>query len=103
MEWGILISLLALVLSTINAYRNSHRDNKKDTEEMDARFEGLKERLIKVDTKLDQVGRDTAETRADIKSLSKDIANMDRRVSLLERELQTAFIQIDELKEAIKK
>lgn len=103
MEWGIFISIGALACSIWTSYRNSHRDNKKDTEEMDARFQEIAEKLIKVDTKLDQVGRDTSETRADIKSLNKDIASMDRRISLLERELQTAFIQIDELKEALKK
>lgn len=100
---GYLISGIALIFTSLTYFRNGHRDSRKDVQDLDLRFESLKESLINLNAKLDQVGRDTSETRADIKSLNKDLANMDRRISLVERDLQTAFIRIDELKGEIHK
>ena len=59
---------------------------------------GINESLLKVNMKLDQVCSTTNETRTDIKSLNKDMNNLSVRVSILERDLKTAFSQIDELK-----
>ena len=44
----------------------------------------------------------TTETRTDIKALNKDIVEMDKRISVIERDVQTAFLRIDELRENMK-
>lgn len=64
----------------------------------ESRFDGIKESLLKANMKLDQVCATTNETRSDIKSLNKDIGDIDRRVTIVERDLKTAFNAIDELK-----
>lgn len=64
----------------------------------ESRFDGIKESLLKANMKLDQVCATTNETRSDIKSLNKDIGDIDRRVTIVERDMKTAFNAIDELK-----
>jgi hypothetical protein len=48
--------------------------------------------------KLDQVCSTTNETRTDIKSLNKDMKDLDIRLVIVERGLENAVHQIDELK-----
>ena len=45
----------------------------------------------------------TNETRTDIKSLNKDIVELDKRMSVIERDVKTAFMRIDELRDEINK
>ena len=89
------VSLLFVILTFI---RNGKKDNETEIKEDDALMHGIKESLLKVDLKLDQVWSTTSETRTDIKSLNKDMQSLSVRVSVLERDLNTAFSLIDELK-----
>jgi archaellum component FlaC len=89
------ISLLFVILTYI---RNGNKEKRSETKEDDALMHGIKESLLKVDLKLDQVWSTTSETRTDIKSLNKDMQNLSVRVSVLERDLKTAFSLIEELK-----
>ena len=94
--WAIsAVSLLFVILTYI---RNGNKDKKSEIKEDDAVMHGIRESLLKVNMKLDQVCSTTNETRTDIKSLNKDMQNMSIRVSVLERDLKTAFNQIDELR-----
>jgi peptidoglycan hydrolase CwlO-like protein len=78
--------------------RNGKKDTVKAIEEEDKKFDGIKESLLKANMKLDQVCSTTTETRSDIKSLNKDIIMIDRRLTIVERDMKTAFNSIDELK-----
>jgi septal ring factor EnvC (AmiA/AmiB activator) len=89
------VSLLFVILTYV---RNGNKDKRSETKEDDAVMHGIKESLMKVDLKLDQVWSTTSETRTDIKSLNKDMQSMSVRVSVLERDLKTAFTLIEELK-----
>jgi hypothetical protein len=92
------IAFLSLVFVALTYLRNGRKDTKNEIVEENVRFDSLKEGLIKANMKLDQVCATTNETRADIKSLSRDLGSLDIRVSVLERDLKTAFVRIDELK-----
>ena len=96
------ISLISLIVVILTFVRNGKKDDKANIEKEDAKFDGIKEGLIKANMKLDQVCATTNETRSDIKSLNKDIIAIDKRVSVVERDLKTAFNQIDELKGKVK-
>lgn len=74
----------------------------KDRAENEARMDGLKEALLKANIKLDQLCAMTTETRTDIKTLNKSLIDMDKRLSVVEEGLKTAFHRIDELREEIK-
>ena len=79
--------------------RNGNKDMKADVKEEDQKLSGIKESLLKANMKLDQVCSTTSETRVDIKSLNKDLKDMDTRVVVLERDMKTAFNEIHEIKE----
>lgn len=92
------ISLLSLLLCVMTYIRNGQKDEKENIKEDDLKINGIRESLVKVNTKLDQVNLTTSETRADIKALNKDLNEMDRRIITLEGDMKTAFNQIDEIK-----
>lgn len=94
--WAIsAVSLLFVILTYV---KNGKKDKVTETKEDDALMHGIKESLLTVDLKLDQVWSTTSETRNDMKSLNKDIQNLSIRVSILESDLKTAFDLINELK-----
>lgn len=93
-----IISFLSLCVCVLTYVRNGNKDMKADVKEEDQKLSGIKESLLKANMKLDQVCSTTSETRVDIKSLNKDLQNMDRRVTIIEHDVKTAFEAIDELK-----
>lgn len=98
--WGI--SLVSLLFVILTYFRNGKTSSKESIQKEDAKFEGIKESLLKANMKLDQVCATTNETRSDIKSLNRDIIAIDKRVSVVEKDLKTVFNQIDELKGKVK-
>lgn len=94
--WGI--AFVSLVIAILSYFRTGNKDKKQEITEEMLKFDGLKESLIKVNMKLDQVCATTNETRTDIKSLNNSLTEIDKRVCVLERDLKTAFTRIDELK-----
>ena len=62
------------------------------------KFTDIEKSLLKANLKLDQLCATTSETRTDIKSLNKDLNSLSGRVTVVERDLKTAFEKIDELK-----
>lgn len=93
-----IISALALLISYLTFVRNGNKDSKQEMASESLRFDGLKESILKVSLKLDQVFTTTSETRTDVKNLAKDVENIRERVIVCERDLKTAFSRIDELK-----
>lgn len=103
--WNLIpwsISIIALVITIVTFIINRKKDLKTDYKEEDAKFEGIKESLLKANIKLDQVCATTTETRTDIKALNKDIVEIDKRIAIVERDVKTAFMRIDELRDQIK-
>ena len=96
-----IFSSIAIVFTAVTFAKNSKKDLRNDTREESLQFEGIREGLIKANIKLDQVCAVTNETRTDIKALNKDIVELDKRMSVIERDVQTAFKRIDELRESI--
>lgn len=102
--WNLIpwsISIIALVITIVTFVINRKKDLKSEQKDESSQFEGIREGLIKANIKLDQVCAVTNETRTDIKALNKDIMELDKRVSVVERDIQTAFMRIDELRERI--
>lgn len=93
------ISGLSLLFVILTFVRNGNKDKQNETKEDNLVMNGIRESLLKMNMKLDQVCSTTNETRTDIKSLNKDMQDIDIRVAILERDLKTAFHQIEELKQ----
>lgn len=96
------LTFIGLIVSIVALARNSRRDSMKDKQEQDMKLEALKESLLKANIKLDQVCQVTTETRSDIKALNNSMAEMDKRLSVVENDLKTAFMRIDELREEVR-
>jgi septal ring factor EnvC (AmiA/AmiB activator) len=102
MEWiPWIISATACLFGILSYARAGHKDQMRDKAEQMARLENLSEGLIKANIKLDQVCQTTTETRTEIKALNTSVTEMDKRVSVLENDLKTAFMRIDEVREAV--
>ena len=92
------ISFVATLIAVLSYFRTGKKDDKEETREEEARLNEIGQSLLKANIKLDTVCSTTTETRADIKSMTKDLAAMDRRVTIIERDMKTAFNAIEELK-----
>ena len=101
MEWiPWTISGISLLFAVFTYVRNIIKDNKQNTAEDAAKMDIINQGLIKANMKLDQTCQALTELRLDVRSLSSSLNEMDRRVTILERDVKTAFNRIDELKEA---
>lgn len=101
MEWiPWTISGVSLLFVVLTYVRNLIKDNKQNTADDAAKLDILNQGLIKANMKLDQTCQALTELRLDVRSLSSSLNEMDRRVTILERDVKTAFNLIDELKEA---
>lgn len=99
--WNLIpwsISLISLIIAGLSFLHNSSKDNTASIREDDLKFDRIKECLLKANMKLDQVCSTTTETRSDIKSMNKEIKDVGTRVIILERDMKTAFAEIDKLK-----
>ena len=95
------ISALSLLFVILTYVRNGNKDKRNETKEEDLLMNGINQSLLKVNMKLDQVCSTTNETRTDIKSLNKDMKDIDVRLVIVERDLKNAFHQIDEMKNRV--
>lgn len=96
------LTFIALIFTILTFLRNGRRDSMKDRQEQDMKFEALKESMLKANIKLDQVCTITNETRNDVKTLNAALIEMDKRLSVVENDLKTAFMRIDELREEVR-
>lgn len=92
------ISFVSLIILIITFFKNGNKEQKEDIEQEDTKFTDIEKSLLKANLKLDQLCATTSETRTDIKSLNKDLNSLSGRVTVVERDLKTAFEKIDELK-----
>lgn len=105
MQWWTpipwIISGLSLILATAIFMRNKDRDTRKDTKIDEAERAETREQLVKVNLKLDQICATTNDIKTDIKAMNKELQEHSKSIAILQRDLETAFIRIDELREKI--
>ena len=76
------------------------REHTTDTIEDVNELTSIKESLLKVNMKLDQVCSTTTETRTDIKAIQNQFVEIDKRVVILERDMKTLWNKFDRLEDA---
>jgi len=97
---SITITFLIAVVGFLFTVYNFYSSRKKEALESNQRLEEIRESLLKCNMKLDTVCATTNETRSDIKAMNNQIQELDKELSMVKRDLKTAFSRIDELKEA---
>ena len=96
--WGM--SFITLIVVILTFARTGKKEYKEDINEESAKMHDIDRSLTKVNTKLDQLCNTTVETRADIKAMSRNISETERRVTIIETQMETVWKRIDELKES---
>lgn len=106
MEWTAFIpwaiALGSLIVAMLAFRHNTKKDEKNELTEELQKISDINTSLLKVNMKLDQVCATTNETRTDIKAMKDDMSKVDKRVTVLENTMETVWVRIDELKEAVK-
>ena len=97
---SLIFSGVMLVVSIVNFFIANIRQAKQNSADAEHELASLREGILKANMKLDTVCATTNETRTDIKSLNSQLTDVDKRVTVVERDLKTAFLRIDELKES---
>ena len=95
------ISGVMLILSAVTFIVNSARNAKRDTVEVEARYNEINTALIKANLKLDQVCTATADIRTEVRTMQNKQIEHTEQIARLEQSVNTAFVRIDELKEQI--
>lgn len=98
---AVIISGVVCILNLISFIITRKKDTKQIVTEDVLKIEGIKESLLKVNMKLDQVCATTVETRTDIKAMGSQLQEMDKRITIIENETQTVWRRIDELRTEI--
>ena len=84
----IIIAALSLSLSTFVALRNNRKSDDKDIADKVARD-------TKINIKLDDISSDVKEIRYDITETKKQVADMDKRLVVVEQSTKSAHHRID--------
>lgn len=91
---SVCIALVSVIVAII-AYVTSRKDKSNDKSDL------MEKNLLKLNMKIDQIFTTTNETRTDIKVMTNQINELDKAVAIVRRDLNTAFIRIDELRERV--
>ena len=91
----MLVGLSTFIITQVRA-------GKKDITEAEQEQASLREGIFKANMKLDQLCATTNETRADIKAMSQILSEHGESIAVIRRDLETAFMRIDELREQVK-
>jgi septal ring factor EnvC (AmiA/AmiB activator) len=95
---ALVFTCVSTIIGAVTFYRGIKKDSKASAIENLLQLDPIKEALVKCNTKLDQIFTTTNETRADVKAMDLRIQDIDKRTSILERDVSTAFKKIDELR-----
>lgn len=89
-----IISGASLAVAVLAFLRNKKKDEVGDIAS-DSEFK------VKVNMKLDQICNTTTDIKTDIKSIQQKQNEHSEQIAVLKRDLETAFMRIDELRDMI--
>lgn len=95
---SVTISFLIAVIGCIIGLSGWYFGRKKDTQVEDGKLEDIRTSIIKANMKLDNVCAVTSDIKTDIKSMNNQLRDQDRRITMLERDMKTAFSKLDEMR-----
>lgn len=91
------ISLVCLIIAVLTYLWNTNKDKKSEIKEEDLTINGLEKGILKANMKLDQVCATTNETRSDIKALSFNLSEIDKRLCVVENEVKELKKKVGDL------
>ena len=100
---SLCFSGVMLALSMVNLAISQKRNLKDDTKEETNEMSELRAGIFKANMKLDQVCATTNDIKTDIKAMDQKLAEHGEKIAVIKRDLETAFMRIDELRDRINK
>lgn len=96
---SLIVSAITLIFVICTFVRNGNENSKKEIKEESNNFTSLQKSIITANVKLDTINATVTETRTDIKTMDQKLQDIDKRVYAVERDLKTAFHEIECIKE----
>ena len=98
---SLCFSGVMMIVGVVTFILTNVRQTKKDTATNERQFMGIREDLLTVKLKIEEMSTSVNEMRAAVKEISTSVGEIDRRLIITENSLKTAFIRIDELRASI--
>lgn len=102
-DMTISISLIIAICGCAIGIYGFFRNRKSDIKEEVKTDSDIHASLMKLELQTTQIANTTNETRTDIKAMQTKVNELDKEVGIVKRDLETAFIRIDELKGGLAK
>lgn len=96
---SLCFSGVMMIIGVTSFIITQSKTSKKEIETSERQLNVIREDILQVRMKLDEVGTVVTETKGDVKGLTVNINEIDKRLTRVETNLETAFVRIDELKE----
>ena len=96
---GAIISVISITFVVITFALNRKKDNREEQEKSNKEMNDISRSLLGMELTLKQINTTTDETRTDIKAMNVQLIEHGKQIAIIQRDLSTAFKNIDELKE----
>lgn len=93
---------ISLVVSFILFVRTLTRDSKETLEAQATRNDKINASLLELNLMSKNINSNVTDIKADVKALNNTVNEVDKRITMVEKEQETMWIRIDELKEKTK-
>lgn len=93
---------ISLVVSFILFVRTLTRDSKETLEAQATRNDKINASLLELNLMTKSINSNVTDIKADVKALGNTVNEVDKRISMVEKEQEAMWIRIDELKEKTK-
>lgn len=99
---SLIFSGIMMVIGVTTFIITQVRSAKKDTVDTQQEQASLREGIFKANMKLDQLCATVNDIKTDIKSMDVKLNDHSQAIAVLKRDLETAFMRIDELRDMMK-
>lgn len=96
---SLIVSCIMMVVGVSTFIINNIRNSRADEDKLNTKNDEMKSSLLELNLMTKNINTTTNDIKADVKSLTKNVNDIDTRVTLVEREQQAMWNRIDELKE----
>mgnify|MGYP007104054434 CR=1 FL=1 len=97
---SLCFSGVMMVVGVVTFIITNVRNTKKDTTTNERQFMGIREDLLMLKLKIEEISSSVNDTRATVKDMSTSVGEIDKRLIITENSLKTAFFRIDEMRSA---
>ena len=96
---SLCFSGVMMIIGVVSFIITQLKTSKKEIETSERQLNVIREDILQVRMKLDEVGTVVTETKGDVKGLTVNLNEIDKRLTRVETNLETAFVRIDELRD----